>query len=83
VVPTFTMRSIDQGGAQLYPGSIATATPQAFTVASSPRELIGFGVDDVHLHHAVVRCAPAQIRQVRAGFAVTERPTLVHSRYTF
>jgi hypothetical protein len=37
-------QSISQGGAQLYPGSIATATPQAFTVASSPPEPNGFGV---------------------------------------
>ena len=45
VVPTFTMSSIGQGGAQLYSGSIATATPQTFTVASPPLELNGFGVD--------------------------------------
>jgi hypothetical protein len=32
VVPTFTKQSISQLGAQLYSGSIATATPQAFTV---------------------------------------------------
>ena len=43
-VPTFTMRSIGQGGTQLYSGSIATTTPQAFTVASPPTELDGFGV---------------------------------------
>jgi hypothetical protein len=30
MVPTFTMRSIGQLGARLYPGSIATATPQTF-----------------------------------------------------
>ena len=30
------LQSIGQGGAQLYPGSIATATPQTFTVASPP-----------------------------------------------
>src|SRR6266511_562718 len=35
-VPTFTTQSIGQGGAQLYSGSIATATPQTFTVASPP-----------------------------------------------
>src|SRR5215204_763879 len=29
-------KSIDEGGAHLYPDSIATATPQAFTVASPP-----------------------------------------------
>ena len=44
VVPTFTRSSIGQGGAQLYSGSIAAATPQAFTVASPPLELNGFGV---------------------------------------
>jgi hypothetical protein len=32
----FTMLSIGGGGAQLSPGSIATATPQAFTVAFRP-----------------------------------------------
>jgi hypothetical protein len=82
-VPTFTMRSIDQGGAQLYPGSIATATPQTFTMASPPEELTGFGVDDVHHACVVVRCRPAQIRQIPAGFAVTGLPPLVHSRCTF
>lgn len=45
MVPTFTRSSIGQGGAQLYSGSIATATPQAFTMASPPLELNGFGVD--------------------------------------
>jgi hypothetical protein len=30
-VPTFTTTSIDQVGVQLYPDSIATATPQTFT----------------------------------------------------
>ena len=45
VVPTFTRSSVGQGGTQLYSGSVATATPQAFTVASSPLEKDGFGVD--------------------------------------
>src|SRR6185437_5744052 len=36
VVPTFTMDSIDEGGARLYPDSIATPTPQYFDVASPP-----------------------------------------------
>jgi len=35
-VPTFTMESLDEGGARLYPDSIATTTPQTFTVASPP-----------------------------------------------
>lgn len=46
MVPTFTKQSIGQGGTQLYSGSIATATPQTFTPASSPPELNGFGVDN-------------------------------------
>jgi hypothetical protein len=77
------MRSIDQGGAQLYPGSIATATPQTFTMASSPEELTGFGLDDAHHALVVAHCRPAQIRQIRAGFAVTGLRPLVHSRCTF
>jgi len=35
-VPTFTTPSIEKLGAHLYPGSITTATPQTFTVASQP-----------------------------------------------
>jgi hypothetical protein len=45
MVPTFTRSSIGQGGAQLYSGSIATPTPQAFNVASPPEAEPGFGVD--------------------------------------
>ena len=37
--------SIDQSGTQLCPGSIATATPQTFTVASPPTRQVGFEVD--------------------------------------
>ena len=80
MVPTFTRSSIGQGGAQLCSGSIATATPQAFTVASPPPELNGFGVEPTT---GFVHCRPAHIHQVGAGFAVTGLPPLVHSRYTF
>ena len=34
MVPTFTLEPIDGVGAQLCPRCFATATPQAFTVAS-------------------------------------------------
>jgi hypothetical protein len=61
MVPTFTRSSIGQGGAQLYSGSIATATPQAFTVASPPLELNGFGVEPTQ---GLVRCTPAHIHQI-------------------
>ena len=36
MVPTVTSCSIGQAGTQLYPGSIATPTPQTFGVASPP-----------------------------------------------
>jgi hypothetical protein len=36
---------IDQLGIQLCPGSLATATPQFFTVASPPASQTGYGVD--------------------------------------
>jgi hypothetical protein len=45
MVPTFTSRPFDQVGAQLYPGSIATVTPQTFTVASCPTTTTGPRVD--------------------------------------
>jgi hypothetical protein len=35
-VPTFTTRPVDGIGAQLFPGSLATPTPQPFNVASQP-----------------------------------------------
>ena len=69
VVPTFTMRSIDQLRAWLYPGSFATATPQTFTMASPPTELNGFGVQTPSrstLGQRLVHCTPAHIRQVGA-----------------
>jgi hypothetical protein len=47
MVPTFTERSISQGGTQLYPGSIAAPTPQTFDAASAPTVKDGFGVN----HH--------------------------------
>jgi hypothetical protein len=53
---------IDQLGIQLCPGSIATATPQAFTVASPPTRQVGFGVG--HLHQIAVHCNPAPIHQI-------------------
>ncbi len=78
------MRSIGQGGTQLYSGSIATTTPQAFIVASPPTELDGFGVKAYDLTaDDLAHCRPAHIRQVGAGFAITERPALVRSRCTF
>jgi hypothetical protein len=46
-------KPIDQLGTQLCPGSIATATPQAFTVASPPARQAGYGVDPPVGGHAL------------------------------
>lgn len=65
MVPTFTMRSIGQGGAQLYSGSIATSTPQTFNVASSPSEIHGFGVGtSLRSEWCPTRCIPGHIHQI-------------------
>jgi len=57
--------SIGQGGAQLYSGSIATPTPQAFSVASPPAFKPGYGVDDPASRRvAVMHCIPAHIHQI-------------------
>ena len=39
MVPTFTALPFDEGGAQLCPCGIATATPQTFTMASEPSDI--------------------------------------------
>jgi hypothetical protein len=54
--------SIDQSGTQLCPGSIATATPQTFTMASPPARQAGYGVD--HPQRMITHCTPAHIRQI-------------------
>jgi hypothetical protein len=38
------LRTVDGGGAQLFPGSLAMSTPQAFLMASQPTLFIGIGV---------------------------------------
>src|SRR5207248_1824462 len=55
-------KSIDRLGIQLCPGSIVTATPQAFTVTSPPARQAGYGVD--HPHRMAVHCSPAHIHQI-------------------
>lgn len=87
MVPTFTMRSIDQLGARLYPGSIVMATPQAFTMTSPPTELNGFGVQPLPRAEAQgdAWCTAHRPTSARLehGFAITGRQTPVHSRCTF
>ncbi len=53
---------IDQLGIQLCPGSLATATPQTFTVASPPARQAGFGVE--RPPRTLAHCTPAPIHQI-------------------
>ena len=62
-VPAFTVVPFDRGGAQLCPCGIATATPQAFTVASLSATSTDVGVSGTILCAGVHRI-PAHIRQV-------------------
>jgi hypothetical protein len=61
---------VDGGGAQLFPGSLATSTPQSFLVAFWPDQLTGVGVA-LPSPQACVRCCPAHIHQVGAGSGLT------------
>jgi hypothetical protein len=63
-VPTFTTESIDEGGARLYPDSIATPTPQTFNVASPPSQRPGFRVGPHQRHRRRPRAAhrPISVR---------------------
>src|SRR4051812_49939090 len=70
MVPTFTTPPIGQCGAQLYPGSIATTTPQSFTVASRPANTTRPG-DDPPRRTAGQALQPAPIPQIRAGTTLT------------
>jgi hypothetical protein len=77
-VPVFTHNSLDEGGAQLCPCGIATATPQHFTVASRtnihmptrkfPTPTISRGGCAPH---------PAHIHQIGAGKPLRDVVTLV------
>ena len=68
------------GGTQLYSGSVATATPQAFT---RPPHRWRRRLRSRHPIRGAVHCTPAHIHQVGAGFAVTELLPLVRLRCTF
>ena len=57
-------KSIDEGGAHLYPDSIATATPQAFTVASPPDHRNRLRSWPARHNEPTTHCTPAHIRQV-------------------
>ena len=72
---------VGRGGAQLFPGSLATGTPQAFPVASLVAKVVTFGV--AARHAAVQRPACAADRPTSARFEpalpLAGVPPLVHS----
>jgi len=58
---------VDGVGAQLFPGSLATGTPQTFPVASWPATSTGVRVA-LPSCWSSVRCCPAPIRQISSRF---------------
>jgi hypothetical protein len=66
-------------GAQLFPCSIATPTPQAFGVASYPA-YVSRGRSRLALSRLGAHCYPARIHQVGAGSTLEGVQPLVHSR---
>jgi len=73
---------IDGGSAQLFPGSLATSTPQTFLMAPSG------GMHNLRKVRRVVNglgahYCPAHIRRVGAGFTLAGVPPLVHFRCAF
>jgi hypothetical protein len=58
---------VDGVGAQLFPGSLATGTPQTFPVASWPATSTGVRVA-LPSRWLGVRCGPAPIRQISSRF---------------
>jgi hypothetical protein len=69
-------------GAQLFRCGLATATPQAFAVASWSATLSDVGVVSPHTCREDVHRCPAHIHQVGAGSQLERVQTLVHFRYT-
>ncbi len=55
-------RPVDGGGAQLFPCSLATGTPQAFPVASQPAQLADVGVARTHRARACTALRPISAR---------------------
>ena len=74
---------VDGGGAQLFPCSLATGTPQAFPVASGPADAsTGLGVARPAVGWACTAARPISTR-LEPVASLEGVPPLVHSRYTF
>jgi hypothetical protein len=72
---------VDGVGAQLFPGSLATGTPQTFPVASWPASSTGVRVALPRCWSGV-RCCPAPIRQISSRLLSCGVPPLVPARRT-
>ena len=71
---------VGRGGGQLFPGSLATGTPQAFPVASLVAKAVTVGVA---AHHAAHRCpACAAVRPTSARFEPGRRLRGFHHWFT-
>ena len=69
MVPTFTPEPFDGVGAQLCPCSLATATPQAFTVASRPATSTSPGVPSARTCEVRAATQPRSARFELVGFS--------------
>ena len=80
MVPTFTLGPFDGVGAQLCPCSIATATPQHFTVASRPARRTGQKSSPPATNAGRVRAAtqPRSVRFELVGLLRSVQPLVPH-----
>ena len=80
MVPTFTLGPFDGVGAQLCPCNIATATPQAFTVASRPARRTGQRVPRTTMVRVRAAAQPRSVRFELVGFLRSVQPLVPHVR---
>jgi hypothetical protein len=71
---------VGRGGAQLFPGSLATGTPQAFPVASLVAKVVTVGVAAHRDHHRCPACAADRPTSARfePALPLAGVPPLVH-----
>jgi len=77
MVPTFTSRPIDGGGAQLFPLQPWPRIRRRLSPWLRPERLDIRPGDDRRLSRRLIDCCPAQIHQVRAGISLEGVPPLV------
>jgi len=82
MVPTFTTRSIGQGGAQLYPRQHRRAYAAVLQRGLRPAKKTTVP-ESVPPQTGTAHCTRPRSARFRAGTTLTGRQPLVHSRYTF